>query len=182
MEINWIRDSNDYSTRCDTFHFRFQSRPIRRLFDVQRLIVISEVGNIDLLECTQQPSHWCARTIFIRYHTVILLNNDKQGIPQRTVRTCLCSCNFVGMLPEDIQFDSRLGHSLSWLRFLWFSSLPPSKYWDIPISPRPLPSKFIIHKSRYFRFFPTHDSSVMLLSTLYALYSDLTKLTKLRGF
>jgi hypothetical protein len=131
MEINWIQNSNGYNTRCDTFHSPLQRRPVRGFFDILRLIVISEVGNIYLLERTQYPSelilvywHWCVRMTLVSYYIFIVLINVKWGIPNWPDRTCLCSRNFVGMLPRDVQFDSRLGHRLSWLICLWFASHP----------------------------------------------------------
>jgi hypothetical protein len=67
--------------------------------------------------------------------------------------------NAIGLHSGGVRFESRPGHPLSWLRFFsWFSSVPPSKYWDtISIRLRSLPSKS----------FPIHHSSLHL--TLHSL-------------
>jgi hypothetical protein len=48
-------------------------------------------------------------------------------------------------------FESQPGHWLFWLKFLWFSSVPPGKCWDSTlIMPQPLFSKlFPLHLSSY---------------------------------
>jgi hypothetical protein len=53
------------------------------------------------------------------------------------------------------QFESRSGHRLTYLRFLWFTSVPPGKYGSsASVRPAPLPSEL----------FAVQDSPVILSS------------------